>query len=45
MSISINGIIKLFIPNIDWSIDKDYSNLSLEDLLKKKLKKKLKEIE
>lgn len=33
-SISTNDTVKLFIPNIDWSIDRDYSNLSLEDLLK-----------
>lgn len=32
-SISTNDTIKLFIPNIDWNVDRDYSNLSLEDLL------------
>ena len=33
-NISTNDTVKLFIPNIDWSIDRDYSNLSLEDFLK-----------
>lgn len=33
-NISTNDTVKLFIPNIDWSIDREYSNLSLENLLK-----------